>query len=98
MLRHFTASVISNLFQTFRYVKKEEVILALLLMAFLVNLTGYPLNQGLLPVFARDVLGTGSTGLGQLLGAYSAGAFIGSIVIAGLPRVQRLGRMMVLGS
>ena len=85
-----TASVISNLFQTFRYVKKEEVILALLLMAFLVNLTGYPLTQGLLPVCARDVLGTGSTGLGQLLGAYSAGAFIGSIVIAGLPGLQNV--------
>ena len=51
-----------------------------------------------MPVFARDVLNTDSTGLGQLLGAYSAGALIGSVAIAALPNVPRLGRLMVLGS
>lgn len=93
-----TTSVMSNLFETFRYVKKEQVILALLLMAFLVNLTGFPLNLGLMPIFAKDVLNTDATGLGQLLSAYSAGALVGSVVIAGIPNVPRLGRLMVLGS
>lgn len=87
-----------TLVDSFRYARSHQVILALLLLAFLVNLTGFPLNQGLVPVFARDVLHTDSTGLGWLLGAYSAGAFVGSIIIAGMGNMDRAGRLMSLGS
>ena len=91
-------SIFTTLADSFRYAMRHEVILALLLLAFLVNLTGFPLNQGLVPVFARDVLLTDSTGLGWLLGAYSAGAFLGSVVIAGIGNMDRAGRLMSLGS
>ena len=90
--------IFGTLVESFRYARSHQVVLALLLLAFLVNLTGFPLNQGLVPVFARDVLLTDSTGLGWLLGAYSAGAFIGSIVIAGIGDMERAGRLMSLGS
>ena len=90
--------IFTTLADSFRYAMRHEVILALLLLAFLVNLTGFPLNQGLVPVFARDVLLTDSTGLGWLLGAYSAGAFLGSVVIAGIGNMDRAGRLMSLGS
>ena len=91
-------SIFSTLWDSFRYAWGNKVILALLLLAFLVNLTGFPLNQGLVPVFAHDVLLTDSTGLGWLLGAYSAGAFVGSIIIAGLGSIDRGGRAMTIGS
>ena len=91
-------SIFATLVESFRYAARHEVILALLLLAFLVNLTGFPLNQGLVPVFARDVLFSDSTGLGWLLGAYSAGAFAGSVVIAGIGNMQRAGRLMSIGS
>ena len=91
-------SIFSTLWDSFRYAWGNKVILALLLLAFLVNLTGFPLNQGLVPVFAHDVLLTDSTGLGWLLGAYSAGAFVGSIIIAGLGSIDRAGRAMTIGS
>ncbi len=90
--------IFSTLAGSFRYAARHEAILALLMLAFLVNLTGFPLNQGLVPLFARDVLLTDSTGLGWLLGAYSAGAFLGSVVIAGIGNMQRAGRLMSLGS
>ena len=90
--------IFGTLVESFRYARSHQVVLALLLLAFLVNLTGFPLNQGLVPVFARDVLLTDSTGLGWLLGAYSAGAFVGSIVIAGIGDMERAGRLMSLGS
>ena len=93
-----TGTIISTLVESFRYAIGNKVILALLLLAFLVNLTGFPLNQGLAPVFARDVLLTDATGLGWLLGAYSTGAFAGSIVIAGMGSIERAGRLMSLGS
>ncbi len=91
-------SVLGNLRQAVSYVRREELILALLLMAFIVNLTGFPLNNGLMPVFARDVLGTGPNGLGQLLGAYSLGSAAGSATIAGLARFGRPGRAIVLAA
>ncbi|MCI0796345.1 MAG: MFS transporter, partial [Chloroflexi bacterium] len=92
------SSVLSNLAESFRYAGKNQIILALLLLAFLVNLTGFPMTLGLAPVYAKDVLGTTSTGLGLLLGAYSVGSFMGSIAIAGVADLRRLGRLMVLGA
>ena len=91
-------SVVANIREALGYVRRQEVILALLLLAFLVNLTGFPLNQGLMPVFARDVLDVGATGLGQLLGAYAAGSMLASVTLAALPVIHRPGRMIVLGA
>ncbi len=89
-------SVASNIRQALSYVRRREVVLGLLILAFLVNLTGFPLNNGLLPVYARDILDVGAAGLGQLLGAYSAGSMLGSITIAALPRLRRPGVIMTL--
>lgn len=89
-------SVISNLRQALSYVRTREVVLGLLLLAFLVNLSGFPLNNGLLPVYAKDVLDVGAVGLGQLLGAYSVGSMVGSVTIAALPRLRRPGVVMTL--
>ena len=91
-------SMLVNLRQAFAYVRAREVVLGLLLLAFLVNLTGFPLNNGLLPVYAKNVLQVGAEGLGQLLAAYSAGSMIGSITIAALPRLRRPGAIMSLAS
>lgn len=91
-------SVWRSLLEAGSYIKRQDVVLALLLMAFLVNFTALPLNHGLMPVFARDVLGTGATGLGVLLGAYSAGAFIGSAVIAFIPQLRVPGRIILFAS
>ena len=91
-----TESALSNLKQAFAYVRAREVVLGLLLLAFLVNLSGFPLNNGLLPVYARDILDVGAVGLGQLLGAYSVGSMLGSVTIAALPRLRRPGVVMTL--
>ena len=91
-------SIVGDLVETVKYVRREEVILALLLLAFIVNLTGFPLNLGLMPVFALDVLGTDPAGLGQLLGAYAIGGFVGSMTIAGISSMRRPGRIMLTAS
>lgn len=92
------ASIMSILMESLRYARTHQVILGLLLLAFLVNLTGFPLNQGLAPVFAHDVLQTDSSGLGLLLSAYSAGALIGSGIIAYSADFISPGRMMIIAS
>ena len=91
-------SMWSNLVDAFSYIARHRVVLALLLMAFLVNLTAFPLNHGLMPVFARDVLGRGPTGLAALLAVYAAGALIGSTAIAVLRGLKRPGRVIVVAT
>ena len=61
-------------------------------IAFLANLTAYPLSNGLLPYIAREIYGTNQTGLGYLSASFAIGSLIGSVllsVIGGI-RVARL--------
>ncbi len=92
------ASLMTNLSETAAYIGSHQVILALLLMAFLVNLTALPLSLGLMPVYARDALGASSNGLGQLLAANAVGGFTGSVAIAVLPNFRRPGAVILVAS
>ena len=44
---------------------------AALWIAFLANLTAYPLTNGLLPYVARTIYGTNQTGLGYLSASFA---------------------------
>ena len=91
-------SIWRNLVLAARFIRSQDSVLALMLMALLVNLTALTLNNGLMPVFARDVLAAGPAGLAILLGASAVGASVGSIVIASLKQLQRPGKFLLLAS
>jgi len=63
-------------------------LLAAMCLAFLVNLTAYPVSGGLLPYVARNIYLIDATGLGSLVAGFSVGALLGSIamVVTGGPR------------
>ncbi len=65
---------------------------AALCVAFLANLTAYPLTNGLLPYVAREIFQTDQTGLGYLSASFAVGSLIGSITVrlAGGLRIARL--------
>ena len=71
-------------------------LLAALWLAFLVNLSAYPVSGGLLPYVARNVYLVNAQGLGYLVASFSLGALVGSIgmVVSGGPR--RPERAMVI--
>jgi MFS family permease len=71
-----------------RYVVTTPVLLAVMLIAFLVNLTAYPVTGGLLPYVANQVYAVGAAGLGWLAAAFAGGALVGStaMVVTGGPR------------
>jgi predicted MFS family arabinose efflux permease len=74
-----------------RVVRTPEL-LAMMLLAFLVNLTAYPISGGLLPYVARSVFHADATGLGWLVAGFALGGLVGSIVtvlMGGLRRPQR---------
>ncbi len=67
---------------------------AALWVAFLANLTAYPLTNGLLPYIAKAVYGTNQTGLGYLSASFAIGSLTGSIVLS-LIRDIRVARLMI---
>lgn len=78
------------------YVWNTPRLLALMWLAFLVNLTAFPISHGLLPFIARDVYGVDATGLGHMVAAQAAGALAGSLALAISARVRRPLRVSVV--
>ena len=70
--------------------------LAALWLAFLVNLTAYPLTGGLLPYVAAEIYHVDQTGLGYLIARFAFGGLLGSVTIGLAGRVVRPARMMIV--
>src|ERR1051325_7783858 len=78
------------------YVWDTPASLAAMWLAFLVNLTAFPLTSGLLPYVAKDLYGMGQTGLGTLVASTALGSLLGSVAVSLAGRVIRPARMMIL--
>jgi MFS family permease len=82
------------IFEGFHYIWRNKLILgAISLDLFAVLLGG---AVALLPVYAREVLQVGATGLGILRGAPGVGAVAMAIVVAWRPLGQRAGRTLLV--
>ena len=78
------------------YVWDTPASLAAMWLAFLVNLTAFPLTSGLLPYVAREIYRIDQTGLGLLAASFALGSMVGSILIGMAGRLVRPARMMIL--
>jgi len=69
-------------------VARAPELLAMMLLAFLINLTAYPVSGGLLPYAAQRVYHVDATGLGLLVASFAFGGLLASImmVVTGGPR------------
>jgi MFS family permease len=70
------------------YVLRQPALHAMMWLAFLVNLTAYPVSSGILPYVARNIYLVDATGLGRLAASFALGSLAGSIitVVTGGPR------------
>ena len=89
-------SVLRLVLEGLKYVKGQQVLWAVLLLAVIINFTGWPLHTNLMPIFARDVLGTDSTGLGMLLSAFGVGALVGSMGFASVRNLASPGKFLII--
>src|SRR5262249_39287406 len=78
------------------YVRDTPASLAAMWLAFLVNLTAFPLTSGLLPYVAKEIYHVDQTGLGSLIASFALGSCIGSILISLYGRAIRPARMMMV--
>ena len=82
--------------QALRYVFKTPPVRALIIMSLTSEAFGWA-HETMLPVMARDVLGTGLTGLGYLMSAGSAGALVSTLVLSNMRDAKNKGRLLVGG-
>jgi MFS family permease len=78
------------------YVWNTPLLLALMCLAFLLNLTAFPLLTGLLPVVAKQVYLGDQTTLGYMVAGAAFGALAGSMVLSRHGAAIRPGRMVVV--
>ena len=90
------ASMWRDLREGLSYVWDTPCSLAAMWLAFLVNLTAFPLTSGLLPYVAREIYHIDQTGLGFLVASFASGALLGSIAISVASRLIRPARMMLV--
>jgi MFS family permease len=90
------ASARQNLVEGLRYISNTPSLKGLILLAAVPTVLAMPYMQ-MLPVIARDELGTGSTGLGILMTASGVGALAGSLVVAALGnRMRAFGGLQIV--
>ena len=87
--------LLNAMIQGLRYVKRDQVIWATLVIAVIANFAGWTLHTTLMPVFAQDVLETDSVGLGLLLVVFGIGAFAGSGGLALIPNLRNIGKLII---
>jgi predicted MFS family arabinose efflux permease len=63
-------------------------------IAFLANLTAYPVSNGLLPFIVREIYGAQQTALGYLSASFAIGSLIGSMTLS-LTGGIRVARLMI---
>jgi hypothetical protein len=80
------------------YVLRTPALVAMMWLAFLVNLTAYPATQGLLPYVARTIYQVDARGLGWLVASFSLGALCASATIAVTGGSRRPARSTLVGS
>lgn len=68
------------------YIRATPLILTIMLLAFLVNFSAFPLLHGLMPVIARELFALDANGLARLVSAVAVGNLIGSLSMAVITR------------
>lgn len=91
-----TESILKSIWGGFKYVKSNQILWAALLVAALINVSGFTFHQTLLPMFAKVVIESSATKASMLMATFAVGAFVGSIVLSSLARNRNQGWTLLL--
>jgi MFS family permease len=88
------ATVLQSLLDGFAYVRREKIIMTFLLVSSIFNIFGRSFIT-LLPVFAKEVLRIGASGLGFIAAGPGMGTIFGSLSLATVGRVEAQRSILV---
>ena len=80
------------------YVWRTPHLLAVMCLAFLLNLTAFPLMNGLLPYVAKEIYGADQTTLGYMVAGAAVGALTSSIFLSRFGHSIQPARAMIFGA
>ena len=86
-------SVFRNLTGYIRLLRNYRLLMVLMILTAATEILGFT-HMTLLPVFAKEVLSVGPTGLGIMTAGRQAGGLIGLWLLAGLGNLRKKGLMM----
>ena len=89
-------SIFLNLKQGLIYVWRTPALLAAMWLAFLVNLTVFPVSHGILPYVAKSIYQVDESGLSHLVASYAFGALLGSITMVSIKLKKNPARFMII--
>lgn len=78
------------------YVWTTPLLLALMCLAFLLNLTAFPLSNNLLPYVAKEIYQADQTVLGYMVAGAASGALVTSLIVSRYGGTMRAARVMLL--
>jgi predicted MFS family arabinose efflux permease len=87
-----TESIFSSLKQGIRFVRKQNSMEALIVLAFCMTALSMPMRT-YLPIFVKDIFHRGPEVYGSLLSLMGIGSICGSLTIAGRGNIQNKGRV-----
>ena len=88
-------TALADVFEGFRYMKQERLVLGLLVMGFVPMTFGFSVTF-LMPAFNADVIGGGPEALGLLMTSAGAGALLGSLLLARAGDIGGKGRVLFI--
>jgi predicted MFS family arabinose efflux permease len=80
------------------YVWNTPLLLAVMCLAFLLNMTTFPMMNHLLPYVAKEVYGGDQRTLGYLVAGGAFGALVTSLLLSRLAHAIRPGRVSIVGT
>jgi len=95
--READGSMLAHIGSGLQWVRGEPVAMALLAVTGASSLFAMPYAT-LMPIFAREVFGTGPQGFGFLMSAPAVGSLLAAVMMTALGHRHRLGGLIVFGS
>ncbi|OGO52771.1 MAG: hypothetical protein A2148_05125 [Chloroflexi bacterium RBG_16_68_14] len=89
-------SVLEDLRESFRFVARTPAVFAIIGPALILFVFGMPYLSVFVPLFAKDVLDLGDSGVGALVSAAGVGALIGSLTMASQTQLRRRGLLLLI--
>ena len=89
-------SMWAGILEGLAYLRDDPALRGIMLLTAVMTIFGFPYAV-LMPVMAREALGQGAGGYGQLMAATGVGAFIAAVALATLGRTLPRGRIILLG-
>ena len=90
------ASPWRDLKDALNHVRHTPRLLGTMVLAFLFNVTAFSMVMGLLPYVAKDIYGTGQTGLGYLVASFAFGSVLGTVTLLKFGDRMPPGRTMLI--